>query len=150
MRCTEEGRTGVQWEARNASGCGADKGADQRWTLDMINVHERSAFLDGRKLIAVISEAASAGISLHADKCAPGPLCRCTVSPPAARPSPRGDSLQWDCHACRTLSLAFTHAPVPCCLGSVHSQLFYPKGWGHLTLVTVAEAHHSFLVASCG
>ena len=54
----------MRWEARNASGCEA--GA----TLDTINVHERTLFLDGTKLIAVISEAASAGISLHADKCA--------------------------------------------------------------------------------
>jgi C-terminal domain on Strawberry notch homologue len=56
-------RPGVRWEARNTSGCEA--GA----TLDTINVHERTLFLDGTKLIAVISEAASAGISLHADKC---------------------------------------------------------------------------------
>jgi len=57
----------VRWEARNASGCGA--GA----TLEMINVHERKLFLDGVKLIAIISEAASAGISLHADKLTPPP-----------------------------------------------------------------------------
>lgn len=58
-------KLGVKWEARNASGVGA--GA----TLEMINVHERGLFLDGVKLVAVISEAASAGISLHADKCVP-------------------------------------------------------------------------------
>lgn len=62
MRRTD--RPGVRWEARNASGC------ETSATLDMINVHERTLFLAGTKLIAVISEAASAGISLHADKCA--------------------------------------------------------------------------------
>lgn len=55
-------KVGVKWEARNASGVGP--GA----TLEMINVHERRLFLDDQKHIAIISEAASAGISLHADK----------------------------------------------------------------------------------
>lgn len=54
---------GVKWEARNASGVAANA------TLDLINVHERQMFLNLEKRIAIISEAASAGISLHADRC---------------------------------------------------------------------------------
>lgn len=53
---TNCGRT--QWQPRLA--CGASH--------EQINLTEKHAFLSGKKPIAVISEAASSGISLHADK----------------------------------------------------------------------------------
>lgn len=51
----------ARWETR----------AKQNVPLDQINLHERAAFLNGEKRIAIISEVASAGISLHADKAFP-------------------------------------------------------------------------------
>ena len=48
----------VVYEHRNANGV----------SLEMQNMHEKKCFCDGEKLVAIISEAASAGISLQADR----------------------------------------------------------------------------------
>ncbi|KAL5214680.1 hypothetical protein ABZP36_003832 [Zizania latifolia] len=49
---------GVVYQARNA----------KEVSMEMINMHEKQQFMDGKKLIAIISEAGSAGVSLHADR----------------------------------------------------------------------------------
>jgi hypothetical protein len=36
--------------------------------LDMVNMNEKQQFMDGEKHIAIISEAGSAGVSLHAER----------------------------------------------------------------------------------
>lgn len=36
--------------------------------MEMVNMHEKQLFMDGKKLVAVISEAGSAGVSLQSDR----------------------------------------------------------------------------------
>ena len=58
-RMVRDPKTGkVSLQKRSANGV----------TLDYQNIHEKNEFMQGKKLVAVISEAASAGISLQADK----------------------------------------------------------------------------------
>lgn len=59
VRNENDGR--IRWEPRNASGADGS-------SLEAINVAEAKFFMDGRKSVAIISDAASAGISLHADR----------------------------------------------------------------------------------
>ncbi|GAU25308.1 hypothetical protein TSUD_274150, partial [Trifolium subterraneum] len=49
---------GVVYEPRNTKDV----------TAEMVNMHEKMLFMDGKKLVAIISEAGSAGVSLQADR----------------------------------------------------------------------------------
>ena len=47
--------------------------------MEMINMHEKQQFMDGKKQIAIISEAGSAGVSLHADRREKNQVLCCSI-----------------------------------------------------------------------
>ncbi|XP_073279298.1 protein FORGETTER 1 [Primulina huaijiensis] len=58
MLVRASGGKGVTYQARNTKDV----------TMEMVNMNEKQLFMDGKKFIAIISEAGSAGVSLQADR----------------------------------------------------------------------------------
>ncbi|XP_064935454.1 protein FORGETTER 1-like isoform X1 [Musa acuminata AAA Group] len=58
MLIRTSGGKGVIYQARST----------KEVAMEMVNMHEKQLFMDGKKLVAIISEAGSAGVSLQADR----------------------------------------------------------------------------------
>ncbi|XP_051128829.1 protein FORGETTER 1 isoform X2 [Andrographis paniculata] len=58
MLVRASGGKGVTYQARNTKDV----------TMEMVNMHEKQLFMEAKKLVAIISEAGSAGVSLQADR----------------------------------------------------------------------------------
>ncbi|KAK1280548.1 hypothetical protein QJS04_geneDACA014302 [Acorus gramineus] len=62
------GRRGMLVRASNGKGVIYQARNTKDVSMEMVNMHEKQLFMDGKKLAAIISEAGSAGVSLHADR----------------------------------------------------------------------------------
>ncbi|XP_031383242.1 protein FORGETTER 1 isoform X1 [Punica granatum] len=62
------GRRGMLVRAANGRGVMYQARNTKDVTMEMVNMHEKQLFMDGKKLVAIISEAGSAGVSLQADR----------------------------------------------------------------------------------
>ncbi|CAA6668669.1 unnamed protein product [Spirodela intermedia] len=62
------GRRGMLVRASGGKGVIYQARSTKEVSMEMVNMHEKQLFMDGKKLVAVISEAGSAGVSLHADR----------------------------------------------------------------------------------
>ncbi|KAL5731294.1 udp-glycosyltransferase [Ranunculus cassubicifolius] len=62
------GRKGMLVRSSNGKGVVYQARNTKEVALDMVNMHEKQLFMDGKKFVAIISEAGSAGVSLQADK----------------------------------------------------------------------------------
>ncbi|CAI0555414.1 unnamed protein product [Linum tenue] len=62
------GRRGMLVRASSGKGVTYQSRSTKDVTMEMVNMHEKQLFMDGKKLVAIISEAGSAGVSLQADR----------------------------------------------------------------------------------
>ncbi|CAN0901876.1 Protein FORGETTER 1 [Linum grandiflorum] len=62
------GRKGMLVRASNGKGVTYQQRNTKDVSMEMVNMHEKQQFMDGKKLVAIISEAGSAGVSLQADR----------------------------------------------------------------------------------
>lgn len=62
------GRRGLLVRAASGKGVVYQSRNTKEIAMEMVNMHEKQQFMDGKKLVAIISEAGSAGVSLQADR----------------------------------------------------------------------------------
>uniref|UniRef100_A0A1D1YBL4 Protein strawberry notch 2 n=2 Tax=Anthurium amnicola TaxID=1678845 RepID=A0A1D1YBL4_9ARAE len=62
------GRRGMLVRASGGRGVVYQPRSTKEVAMEMVNMHEKQLFMNGKKMIAIISEAGSAGVSLHADR----------------------------------------------------------------------------------